>query len=158
MHASRRRSQRGQGLVEYALILLLVGIVVIIALTTAGERIRDIFCDVVLSLDAGAAANTAACAAPRVSFVINPGAMPHTINIQAIIKDNKGPKEPNIVSVAFYIDGTLVNTEHYSIYCLHGGSATACNDYSLPAGSHTVRAVATDVDGNTGESSANFTV
>ncbi len=157
MHTGRQRSERGQGLVEYALILILVGIVVIIVLTTAGQKIRDIFCDVVLSLDAKAAANTAACAAPRVTFVINPGAGANQINIEAVIKDNKGSTQPNIVSVAFYIDGSLVTTETTSKYCLGGGTGN-CHDYSLSGGSHTVRAVATDVDGNTGESSASFTV
>jgi Flp pilus assembly pilin Flp len=142
--------------VEYALILVLVGIVVIVALTTAGEKVRDIFCDVVLNLDAGAATNQPACAAPRVSFAIS-GAGPGKINIEAIIKDDKGSTGPNIVSVAFYIDGTLVNTEHVYKYCLQGGDGP-CQDYSVSSGSHTVRAVATDQDGNTGESSASFTV
>jgi Flp pilus assembly pilin Flp len=157
MRTSKWRSKKGQGLVEYALILVLVGIVVIVALTVAGQKIRDIFCDAVLSLDANAAANTAACASPRVTFVINPGAGANTINIEAVIKDNKGSTQPNIVSVAFYIDGSLVTTETTSKYCLGGGTGN-CHDYSLSAGLHTVRAVATDADGNTGESSASFTV
>ena len=36
-------AQRGQGMVEYALILSLVSIVAITALTTLGERVSDIF-------------------------------------------------------------------------------------------------------------------
>lgn len=36
-------AQRGQGMVEYALILSLVSIVAITALTTLGERVSDIY-------------------------------------------------------------------------------------------------------------------
>ncbi len=43
--------QRGQGLVEYALILVLVAIVVIGVLTTMGTRIQAAFDDVVANLN-----------------------------------------------------------------------------------------------------------
>ncbi len=36
-------SEEGQGLVEYALIIVLIAIVVILALTFLGEQVRDIF-------------------------------------------------------------------------------------------------------------------
>jgi pilus assembly protein Flp/PilA len=42
-----RARQRGQGLVEYALILVLVAIVVIGVLTTMGTRIEAAFKDIV---------------------------------------------------------------------------------------------------------------
>ena len=45
-----RARQRGQGLVEYALILVLVAIVVIGVLTTMGTRIQAAFQDIVGSL------------------------------------------------------------------------------------------------------------
>ena len=45
-----RAQQRGQGLVEYALILVLVAIVVIGVLTTMGTRIQAAFQDIVGSL------------------------------------------------------------------------------------------------------------
>jgi pilus assembly protein Flp/PilA len=45
-----RARQRGQGLVEYALILVLVAIVVIGVLTTMGTRIQAAFNDIVGSL------------------------------------------------------------------------------------------------------------
>ena len=45
-----RARQRGQGLVEYALILVLVAIVVIGVLTTMGTKISDAFQDIVGSL------------------------------------------------------------------------------------------------------------
>lgn len=37
------KNERGQGLVEYALILVLVSIVVIVALTNVGTRVNNVF-------------------------------------------------------------------------------------------------------------------
>ena len=51
---SKRRStksnQRGQGMVEYALILVLVSIVVIVILLTMGNQIQNVFSNVVAAL------------------------------------------------------------------------------------------------------------
>lgn len=51
---SKRRStksnQRGQGMVEYALILVLVSIVVIVILLTMGNQINNVFSNVVAAL------------------------------------------------------------------------------------------------------------
>jgi len=46
------RSQKGQGMVEYALLLVLVSIVVIVILLTMGNQIRNVFSDVVCALGA----------------------------------------------------------------------------------------------------------
>ena len=43
-------SQRGQGMVEYALILVLVSIVVIVILLTMGNQIANVFSNVVAAL------------------------------------------------------------------------------------------------------------
>jgi len=45
------RSKKGQSLVEYALILALVAIVVIVALTALGGSVEDKFVDVTNTLD-----------------------------------------------------------------------------------------------------------
>jgi pilus assembly protein Flp/PilA len=42
--------QRGQGMVEYALILVLVSIVVIVVLLTMGHQIENVFSNVVVAL------------------------------------------------------------------------------------------------------------
>jgi pilus assembly protein Flp/PilA len=42
--------QDGQGMVEYALILVLVSIVVLIILATMGNQIKNVFSNVVLAL------------------------------------------------------------------------------------------------------------
>ena len=43
-------AQRGQGMVEYALILVLVSIVVIVILLTMGNQIANVFSNVVAAL------------------------------------------------------------------------------------------------------------
>jgi len=48
---TQRTIEQGQGLVEYALIIVLVGIVVIVALSVTGSSIKDIYCQVVIELD-----------------------------------------------------------------------------------------------------------
>lgn len=46
------RAQAGQGMVEYALILVLVSIVVILILLTMGGQIQNVFSNVVTALGA----------------------------------------------------------------------------------------------------------
>jgi len=46
----RARNQSGQGMVEYALILVLVSIVVIVILLTLGNQIANVFSNVVAAL------------------------------------------------------------------------------------------------------------
>ena len=45
-----RSAQSGQGMVEYALILVLVSIVVIVILLTMGNQIQNVFSNVVAAL------------------------------------------------------------------------------------------------------------
>jgi len=45
-----QRRQHGQGMVEYALILVLVSIVVIVVLLTMGNQIQNVFSNVVAAL------------------------------------------------------------------------------------------------------------
>ncbi len=50
--AAGARRQSGQGMVEYALILVLVSIVVIVILLTMGQQIQNVFSNVVVALGA----------------------------------------------------------------------------------------------------------
>jgi pilus assembly protein Flp/PilA len=50
--ANPLRRQDGQGMVEYALILVLVSIVVIVILLTMGNQIKNVFSNVVDALGA----------------------------------------------------------------------------------------------------------
>ncbi|HEY8680023.1 MAG TPA: Flp family type IVb pilin [Candidatus Dormibacteraeota bacterium] len=47
-----QKSQDGQGMVEYALILVLVSIVVIVILLTMGGQIANVFSNIVTALNA----------------------------------------------------------------------------------------------------------
>ena len=60
----KQKNQKGQGLVEYALILVLVAIVVIAALMVLGPKIGGIFSKVNSSLSGIGVAPAAAAAAP----------------------------------------------------------------------------------------------
>ena len=48
---AKEKQEKGQGLVEYALILVLVAIVVIVALTALGPIIAEIFSNIVSGLE-----------------------------------------------------------------------------------------------------------
>ncbi len=52
MISRTRRRESGQGMVEYALILVLVSIVVIVILLTMGNQIQNVFSNVVAALGA----------------------------------------------------------------------------------------------------------
>jgi pilus assembly protein Flp/PilA len=52
------RRQEGQGMVEYALILVLISIVVIVVLLTMGAQIRDVFVNVAKALGMQCTAGT----------------------------------------------------------------------------------------------------
>ena len=41
-----RRSERGQGMVEYALILVLIAVVVIAILIVLGNQVQNVFCNI----------------------------------------------------------------------------------------------------------------
>lgn len=44
-------NERGQGLVEYAMILTLVSVIVILILTVFGGTVREFYCDIVREFD-----------------------------------------------------------------------------------------------------------
>jgi Flp pilus assembly pilin Flp len=143
--------------VEYALILALVAIVVIVVLAAAGQGIQDVFYDVVIKLG-GTAPDIGTCAAPHITLTgISDGAtVTGPITVRAIIQDNKGVSESNIQYVRFYVGGVQVADEQIYRYCLGGGD-DSCKPYTPSSGTHTLRVVAADADNNTGEVSVTFT-
>lgn len=56
-HEHLKKKEQAQGLVEYALILVLVAIVVIIVLSQAGGAVGDTFCNIVTAVDEGGGAS-----------------------------------------------------------------------------------------------------
>ena len=49
---TRRRDERGQGMVEYALIIVLIAIVVIVLLQVVGQQVNNVFSNVSNGLSA----------------------------------------------------------------------------------------------------------
>ncbi len=131
----------GQGLVEYALILVLVAVVVIAVLTLLGDEVATVFCTVTVSIGGSSGDSDGACAAPIVNCV--GGASP-----EANVFDDKD----EIQRVEFYVNGALIRTEYQYHYCMGGGNGPVCPSYPIPPGA-VVKMVAYDQDGNSGECS-----
>lgn len=65
-----KRRQRGQGLVEYALILVLVAVVVILILPVLGNAIAGIYANIICELDSNnCPSSTSGCATEDIDFV-----------------------------------------------------------------------------------------
>ena len=145
--------ERGQGLVEYALILILAAIVVIVVLGVFGERIRDFYCEAVLSI----APDVDAPACDQLGVTCNlTSASGHYVNMEASVIDNQGPKD--ITSVKWYDNGNPVRTEWNYRYCLGGGDSSCGSQYISASGKHTFSAVALDAEGHTGTCSRTVVV
>ena len=153
----RERARKGQGLVEYAFVIVFVALVTIVVVALLGESIQDTFCDVLMGLGENAPSDVEACAAPRVSCsgVSSGSTVSGPVNLEAIVKDNDGAS--NIKRVKFYVDGTHVTTENHPRYCMGKGDST-CGTRTLSPGTHTLQAIAEDNDGNTGECTVTVTV
>jgi hypothetical protein len=141
MYDELRSAQRGQSLSEYALVLVLVGIVVIVALAAFGTRVQKTYCEIVFSVNPNAEAPF--CEALDVTCVQS-----HSpFRLEATVQDNAG--ENNITKVMFYRNGLFQNEELHYRYCLAGGDGE-CAVYTGPTGQQTFKAIAYDLDGNTG--------
>src|SRR5258708_4322040 len=97
MPTLRRHLERGQGLVEYALILSLAAVVIIIVLSLMGNQVAVKMCDVVIDLGGTAPDSIQACRAPRVTFA---GSFSSPLNVEAVVKNNHGLMKSNL-TVAF---------------------------------------------------------
>jgi pilus assembly protein Flp/PilA len=149
----RRILERGQGLVEYALILILAAIVVIVVLGLFGERIRNFYCEIVLSVAPDV--DAPACNQLGVTCNLN-SVFGHYVNMEAVVNDNQGPKD--IVSVKWYDNGNPVRTEWNYRYCLGAGDSSCGSQYISTSGEHTISAVALDAEGHTGSCSRKVVV
>ncbi len=151
-----RLREGGQGLVEYALILVLVAVAAIVILAVLGRQIQNVFCDALLSLGRNAP-QVAICDAPRVTCGISSGSVIHNpVSMEIFVTDDDG-LEGNI-TVETYLDAaTTPHIEYHYKYCFPDGDGP-CSSMNLSFGSHTIRAIARDSSGNTGECSTTFTV
>jgi Flp pilus assembly pilin Flp len=144
----RRMRERGQSLVEYGLILVLAAVVVIVVLVIFGDRVKNFYCEAVLSI----APDIDAPACNGVEVTCTTQFSP--FRMEASPKSLKGN---DITKVIFYKDGEPYNKEEIYHYCLQGGDAS-CLPYTGPNGKHTFTAVAYDTEGNTGKCSKTVTV
>ena len=144
--------ERGQGLVEYALILMLAAIVVIVVLGIFGERVRNFYCEAVLSI----APDVDAPACDQLSVSCNVlSKSSYNISMEAVVTDNQGPND--VTEVKWYDNGNYVRTEVEYKYCLGSGNGP-CGIYTASGGSHTFSAVAKDAEGHTGKCSKTVTI
>src|SRR5437868_8630267 len=108
MFTSHRPLERGQGLVEYALILILVAVASIIILSLTGKQVAEKLCDVVLQLGGTAPDSVEACRAPRITLdgLAGNETVSGGIVVEATIKNNQGlvTSTNNTWSVVFTID------------------------------------------------------
>jgi Flp pilus assembly pilin Flp len=147
--SKHRMRERGQSIVEYALILVLVATVVIVVGIVLGESVKDTYCDVVLSLDPGAEAPGCELVSVPCKVTSSP------LSVEAVVNDTQG--EDDIERVDFYKDGEWYNGEFEVKYCLAGGN-DPCEKFDEPSGTYTITAIATDAEGNTGECTTKLVV
>lgn len=98
--------QQGQGLVEYALILVLVSIVVIVILGVTGKSIASAYCNVIVALKSSCATSASSL---NVSFYQN-----NTNALNLLVSDSSGTIDTATV--------TAINQTQ-------GVSATSCNHF-----------------------------
>jgi pilus assembly protein Flp/PilA len=66
----RNKKQKGQGMVEYALILVLVAVVVIAALTIMGPMVRSVYQRIMFGMSCGPGKEcTLQCTPPQVGLI-----------------------------------------------------------------------------------------
>jgi len=155
----------GQGLVEYALILVLVAVAVIAIMTLFGEQTKQVYCRTVHQLTPDADISSACQAPIAMPRLVDSGS--NFINVEVDIYDPDGnPDRPYsaITKVEFYVDSTNngpVHTEVNYRYCLGSNSGTnPCRNFntnSLSSGRHKIVILAYDSDGNIGRSDYSFT-
>lgn len=159
MSSRRRDSFRGQGLVEYALILALVAVAVIVLLSVAGQAIGNIFCSVVIQMGAKVSDSIQMCTASRIMItgIANGGTVSNPVTIEAVIADNKLSDTGTVEHVTFSVSGESDRTENNPRWCAFGGD-TSCSDHTLSPGPHTLKVTAVDSNHKTVEKTITFTV
>ncbi len=138
--------ERGQGLAEYAMVLVLVGIVVIVILALFGETVRGQYCEIVYSVDPNADIDVCNTVDVQCNIV---SSNPFMLRAQV-------SGDVTVDRVRFYADGKFVNEEYRDWYCLQGGDGP-CQAYTV-SGKHTFTAVVYTDEGETGQCSIEATV
>lgn len=150
-----RLFEEGQGLVEYAMVIILVGIVVVLIGIVFGDNVKKFYCQGVYAVDP--TVDAPGCEYIEMSCVLL-GTRPGQVNVRADVTDSAG--DDDIETVAFSIDGVSNGRppERFVAYCYSGGDNASCAYASAPSGTHTISAIATDAENNTGQCSIEVTI
>lgn len=122
MFAGRR--DESQGLVEYALILVLVAVVVIAVLSLLGPEVNSVFCTVTAALS-----GASDCNVTGVISSCSPTVSGGNVYLEAVISASA-----TVDTVEFCVNGSSCNTESIYKYCLGGGDSS-CNPNVIASGS-----------------------
>ncbi len=141
--------ERGQGLAEYGLVLVLVAVVTIVIVAVFGRDLRGQYCQIVYSIDPNVDAPL--CNSIDVSCIIE-SYSPFTM--RAEISGDDGVK---VEYVNFYVDGKFYNDEKLPKYCLQSGDSW-CDPYTGPKGERTFTAIVFTTAGETGQCSVTANV
>jgi pilus assembly protein Flp/PilA len=163
----KRRDREGQGLVEYALILVLVAIIVIAILTLFGQAVASTYCSVVYTLNPNAK-GVQVCKDPIVTCIVESNSA-SAFSVHAKVLDPNGTTNgeagnyDNRMSVQFYVNNVPRGAaEVFYKYCFPGGNGGSSIPHTglcdtTPASGPTsvqsgdkVKAIATDNEGKTG--------
>ncbi len=147
-----RTLERGQGLVEYALILMLAAMVVIVVLVFFGDRVRNFYCEAVMSISPDIDAPACNQLSVSCNLISTSG---KNVYMEAAVTDNQGVND--VKTVKWYDNGNYVRTELWVKYCLGSGD-NPCLPYTASSGTHNFSAVAIDAEGHTGQCSRAVTV
>jgi Flp pilus assembly pilin Flp len=133
----QEKEHRAQALIEYVLILASVSVFAVMGLKIAGEAIKEQF-----YVAAAAAELDVQSSGFKVLCVT--GERP---------KANIPSHPDNITRVEFYVNGVLYSTDTTAPkYCMNGENGQQCAKYDIASGA-TVKMVAYDSEGHTGQCS-----
>ena len=87
---NRKRVERGQGLVEYALILVLIAVVVLVVLQLLGGRVNMVFARILLQIDhpGDYSGDPVTASVDSIDVIEGPGGRTFTPNIELDPPDN----------------------------------------------------------------------
>ncbi|MBZ0306453.1 MAG: hypothetical protein K8I82_10330 [Anaerolineae bacterium] len=145
----RKNLEKGQGLGEYALIISLVAVVVVVILGVFGEELLQVYCKIVFTVDPAVEAPMCEKLSVQCSG-LSGGTISGNITFEALVTDTAG--EDDVARVEFELDGTSFRQENEGRWCFNGGDSSCkpFNTRTIPNGQHTFRAVAYDAEGNAG--------
>lgn len=162
MHRRGQRKQRGQGLIEYTMVLALIALLVLGAFALYGDKLGDTWCRLAVILSAVSdSPPPASCTKPVITWRIGP-APPGQLNLEAMVLDPDKPANMTLsddIDVSFLRNDMFLQRDEAERFCLGGGSSPTdepiasppCRSSVAVVPGDVIKAIATDVNGNTSE-------